>query len=245
MEVRVNCPYCPTEDTKRHLYINTRKNVCHCKRCGWSGIWDRGTILPDLNKPNLSNKLSKVELFKFSLRPTGMNGIERLYLYCLDRLPQQTVDRFIRWSPDLQTRVFFPVWDGGKVIAWNARTIEQGITPRYLTWGNISTCIYNSENVADWAVLTEGPFDALTSPHGICTFGKNISSLQFDLMVSKYNRIYWAFDKDTANDKKLKETKQKMRRFIEVVDLDLPQKDPNSIGVEGMIRLLKERGANV
>lgn len=34
---RVNCPFCPTYDTKQHLYISQHKPIAHCFRCGWSG----------------------------------------------------------------------------------------------------------------------------------------------------------------------------------------------------------------
>lgn len=36
-DIRVNCPFCPDQDRKQHLYISLDRPVVHCFRCEWRG----------------------------------------------------------------------------------------------------------------------------------------------------------------------------------------------------------------
>ena len=37
----VNCPFCPSPDTKYHLHISKVMPACHCFRCDYSGSWNK------------------------------------------------------------------------------------------------------------------------------------------------------------------------------------------------------------
>ena len=252
LELRRQCPYCPlqglTPDVGKHLYINTNKNVFYCQRCNHSGKWEGGDLPIDTMLPSLSNKFDKVELFTFDI--TTMNKHfnywrDRAYEYGLTRLPEEVIKSKARWSPDLLNRIFFPVYSEGEVCMWQARTILEEGKPKFLSNGSISNYLYNLENVNDdWAVLTEGPIDALSTPNGIASFGKNLSNIHFDLIVSKYDTLYWGYDSDTRKQKSLITMKGNLKEFINVIDLDFgDKKDPNEISYLGMERILEDVGA--
>ena len=235
IELRRNCTYCPlyghTIDTGKHLYINTVGKVYYCQRCNASGKWNGGVLPIDTLKPK---KPREIDLFSFKID----NEISKsVYEYCTGRLPESIVKERIRWSPQIDNRAFFPVWSEGEMCMWQGRSID-GSNPKYLTSGNVSQYLYNFDSVDDWAVICEGPFDALSTPHGIALFGKNVSRIQFNLIISKYHTVYWALDKDTRKDKKLKDVKEGLQKSIKVIDLDFDEKDPCDVGYKGMKELI-------
>lgn len=226
--------YGHTIDAGRHLYINTVTKVYYCHRCNASGKWNGGILPAETMKPK---KQRDIDLFSFAVESKAAGEV---YSYCINRLPENIVNERIRWSPQITNRAFFPVWSEGNLCMWQGRSIDNS-KPKYLISGNVSQYLYNFETVDNWAVLCEGPFDALSTPHGIALFGKNVSRIQFNMIISKYNKIYWALDKDTRKDKKLILIKKELENSIEVIDLDFDEKDPCDVGYEGMERLIDEK----
>ena len=86
-------------------------------------------------------------------------------------------------------------------------------------------------------MLCEGPLDALSSPNGVALFGKDISNIQFKMLVSKFEKLYWALDGDTTRQKKIEEFKHNLGLYLEVIDIPMEShEDPNTLGIEEMQR---------
>lgn len=228
-----------TPDTKKHLYINTKKGVYYCQRCSHSGKWKGGDLPTEVWLPK-KDKYKDVELFPLT---TGFNKEKSKVIdYCLGRLPEEVVYERVRWSPQITNRAFFPVYSEGELCIWQGRAIEDWIKPKYLTWGPCSQYLYNFEYVTDkWGCITEGPVDALSVPNGVALFGKDMSDIQMSMIVSKFDKVYWCLDGDTKNQKRVNANKDKLRNFIEVVNVPLAKdEDCNSVGYEEMERRICE-----
>lgn len=242
MEINRNCPYCieagKTPDLGRHLYINTKKKLMFCHRCNYTGKWN-GVGLPGDMKTKKS-ELMKIDITLFKHFIYLNEQQSRVYEYCLARLPKEVVDTRVGWSSKIPNRAVFPVWDSEdrtKLSMWQARTVEPGKKPKYLSSGPKSQYVFNLENAEDYCVLTEGPFDALASPNGVCIFGKHPSDIQLRLLLAKFDTIYWALDPETQGEIKLEETKKTLKRYIKVIDVPLTgTEDPSSVGFEEMHR---------
>ena len=233
MEHNVNCIYCiyngKSEDTGGHLYINKEKGVFHCKRCGESGKWDEGRQIPLFTGIQRSKAdLSKVNLFSFLLK---MNlDTEKVFRYGTSRLPEHIVLTRCMWSPDLPRRLFFPQIEENKVVAWQARSIDE-TNPKYLSYGKMSQYVYNATADNKEAVICEGPISALSITGGIALYGKNISKIQRLIILHLYNKVYLAVE--SGAEKEWEKIKRVLSPHIPVISIIYPiGTDPNDYTVE-------------
>ncbi len=246
MIVRKNCPFCRvrlgTPDTKQHLYIlpktgKFRRLTYYCHRCGASGPVSKTMWLIGDTRKRVDP--ASIDLFSFKIRSEES---DKLYNYLVDRgLSKGVIYKKARWSPDLPNRVIFPLWVNKKVVLINARSIDKDEEVRYITYGDKSKYIYNFDEVDDWAVLCEGVFDALSTPHGICIFGKRISTVQKDMLISKYRVIFNALDPDALKEK-IALTKL-LSRYMKIYNIKFKKgEDANSIGWNEMVKRIKATG---
>ena len=235
------CGYCGgvlRSDTKGHMYVNVEKRVYNCKRCDASGKLDPDEILKKYKSYKRTKAQTKdIDLFNFDIVTREAKSV---FAYALTRLPKSIVRKYCRWSPQLLGRLIFPIYYK-ELLGYSARTIlAEGRRPKYLTSGPKSKMVYRFDEVEDWAVITEGTIDALSTPHGVCAFGKSVSEFQIKLLSSKYNTLYIALDADAERTAKKLETKLKKMR-VKVYRLQLPEgEDPNSLGYEQMKKLIEE-----
>jgi DNA-directed RNA polymerase subunit RPC12/RpoP len=240
IEVEDSCPHCNgalLPDLRGHLYVNPIKGVYHCVRCNSSGKLDPDELLVG-GSPSKATKMREIDLFTFNILTEDSLKIMN---YCLPRLGgnKDKVMQYVRWSPVLPKRAIFPLWSEGKVQCINARTILKDHTPKYRTYGPKSKFIYRLDEVESWAVLTEGPFDALNTPHGVCTFGCSISDVQIYMLLSKYLHIYVALDPEAKREQE--KLIERLEKSIIVYPIDLPEgEDPASLGFKKMERILYE-----
>src|SRR3990172_6003496 len=232
MELRKDCPYCRlhglTPDTKKHLYVNTTKNVFFCQRCNHRGTWEESLSFPNLWSPTPKTLYDDIDIFSFTIA-----GGEEIYTYITGRLPKEVVMDRVRWSPQLGNRAMFPLWSERKIYAWQARAIETNVHPKYISYGSISNYLYNLENVKDWVVLCEGPINALSVPHGVASFGKNLSTTQFFLLTNRFKKVIIAFD--FGAEKEAKKIEEALKPFVEVAILKFEdERDANDVGYEEM-----------
>lgn len=179
----INCPYCvsrgKTPDTTRNLFRNTEKGV-HCFRCGAVGPPpDPNSFLPTEVKA-AKLKVEQIDLFSFDIINSESR---RIYSYLRGRLPEQAIKE-VRWSPQLPYRAVFPIYNKGKLVTVNARSIDD-TQPTYITYGDRKHFVYRLDKVlgCPYMVFTEGPFDALNSPNGIATFGTGVSLEQKEAIL--------------------------------------------------------------
>jgi hypothetical protein len=199
----INCPYCvsrgKTPDTTRNLFRNTEKGV-HCFRCGAVGPPpDPNSFLP-VEAKAAKLKVEQIDLFDFKI----MNSESRcIYSYLRGRLPEQAIKE-VRWSPQLPRRAVFPIYDKGKLVTVNARSIDD-TQPTYITYGDRKHYVYRLDKVlgSPYVVFTEGPFDALNSPNGIATFGTGVSLEQKEAILKAAPPILFiALDPDAQEEQR-------------------------------------------
>lgn len=238
MEIKRNCPYCIsaglTPDVKGHLYINTSKGVAYCHRCNYKGRWEDTLQFPEVWSPKAKDKYADIDIFSFKV-----SGGENIHDYIVGRLPEKIVLDRVRWSPQIVGRALFPLWSEGKIYAWQGRTIYPNVIPKYLSYGSLSNYLYNIEYVKDWAVLCEGPINALSVPHGVASFGKHLSKEQFFLLTNRFKKVIICFD--FGAEKEAKELAKALQQFVEVKILYFEDKrDCNDLGRKEMERRINE-----
>jgi len=131
--------------------------------------------------------------------------------------------------------VFFPCAKG----IWQARSIYPNVKPKYISKGKLSECVYNITDVSEWCTICEGPINALSVPHGVAVFGKNISETQFMLLTSKFKRAIIAFD--FGAEREADAAKELLSKYMEVSILRFEsEKDCNEIGYTEMERRIDE-----
>jgi DNA primase len=109
---------------------------------------------------------------------------------------------------------------------------------------NVSKDIIGFELYINWnlpVILVEGAIDAMTiKRNAIPLFGKTIpDELRKRLIEKKVKAIYVCLDKD-AQKQALAVAEEFIKEGIIVYFVNLQEKDPNEIGFEPMIKIIKE-----
>jgi len=190
-EVRIHCPFCESrgqsKDTKYKMYVNTRKAVAHCFRCGYS---KHNIFKDELPVVEISNDFSKLECALsnlFSIRKIPSYDLEKIswklskektpiaYKYMVargfndtdiskydlrvgrDYLEEGTTVK--KWSG----RVLFPYKDTGGEVLFVVGRSYAGKNPKYLnSKGDRSHAVYGLADVTDGvAGICEGIIDAI------------------------------------------------------------------------------------
>ncbi len=251
-EISQNCPHCQnrgkTPDTGNHMSINTTKKVYYCFRCNAKG---------KMGGPPRTGRIEQSEE-KSLARQIDLKPIQYLedpiqYETLLHRMNRRNSERIINymndrglsacghfWSGQLPGRVVFPITKGDTILFWTARSVSDQILPKYISSGKKSHFVYGLDEIeGDWAVLCEGPIDALSVPNGIAIFGKHPSDVQVRLISSRLKILYIALDGDADRSIIYK----KFPRTIKLREVELNgDEDPNSVGREEMERRIREAG---
>lgn len=150
-------------------------------------------------------------------------------------------------------RLIFPVYSGGKLVAWQTRWFDYErntpvppykTIPKYLTQGHKNRVVYNLDGVrgSDWVMIGEGTIDAIKvgPKHGICIFGKSLSARQAELiyteLVAKGTKIILALDPD-LNEKDWTRLQARTEGWKNLYTLTLPSgTDPATYSREQLIR---------
>ena len=122
----------------------------------------------------------------------------------------------IRYSPERRS-VAFPVWMGTKLVGYQFRTIDPTLVMgpsgpikllKIISSPDIprDRCVmFANRLTSDFAVLCEGPFDALKLDRlgagNVATMGKMVSKNQIELLLrSGIRKLYIALDPDAADE---------------------------------------------
>ena len=228
--INTACPYCG--DTKSHLGFNQTYDYCSCFRCGGHNLkitlcqilgvpantldqilepyQTKNKLLARLNEKEKLNK-EKIELPGFPLSMQEKN-------YLLERhfSPNELIEKYniqgggwLEWK----NRIIIPIYLGGRLVSWTARTVIKDREPRYKNLENHLSVIdpkkifYNLDNCHGKSVaLLEGPFDVLRfGDNGICGFGITLTKTQILYLSERFKRIYILFDSQRIAQKKAKE----------------------------------------
>lgn len=230
--INVPCPFCGSGNST-HMGFNIYDDFCTCFKCGGHNL--RNSLIKLLNIPastldtilepyqsrlkilkKLNDKKS-INKIKIELPGYPLSKQEKKYLLERRFSPKKlTEDYNIQgggYVGDWKNRIIIPIYLGGKLISWTARTILPDREPRYKNLENEKSVInpknifFNLDNCHSTSVaLLEGPFDVLRfGNNGICGFGITLTRIQVLYLSNRFKKIYILFDREPAAQKKAKE----------------------------------------
>jgi hypothetical protein len=105
---------------------------------------------------------------------------------------------------------FIPVYQGGKLVGWQARWPDYELAlpddkPKYISATNMprASLLYNFEAAlrSPWVAVVEGPPDVWRfGPEAVATFGKGVSSSQAAMLTRHWERILIMLDPDATKE---------------------------------------------
>jgi len=222
----VKCPACNKN------CCNECDNGAYCISCGYY----RSDDTVSYKKPIDSDyAISSIELCSFALAPREIKD------YGFSRLPKRVMIAEALWAPALSNGIVFPIYIKEQLVCINVKLVGG----RYKTYGNRKNNIYRFERFKNskFIVLTEGPFDALSTPHGVASFGIGISDAQLKLLSNFKGNLLIAFDSDKMGSKFAFDLQKRLKeKGKQSCVLQLPKdKDPNDLGYSFMSGLIYER----
>lgn len=171
-----------------------------------SGVLAKPVAEPTITLSTLSSiKLHapEVQLPERSL-PIGADGYEELQLpiaeYLLSRrIDPVSVKAHFSTDPRYSRRAIIPFFRDGKIIYWQARSIDQ-VKPRYLNCSvSRDAVMYNTDKLFTYderpLFIFEGVFDAMVLD-GVCLLGSSINAGKMDLLKRSRRNLVFVIDRD-------------------------------------------------
>lgn len=143
-------------------------------------------------------------------------------------ITREMMKKFHVHGSDGLKRIFFPIYEDGMLVGWQARAINDWIQPKLMssTGFKKSLCLFNYDNVkmSESIVIVEGPIDALKAHkhNSVALLGKSMSNEQFLLIQSlpHLKKVYIALDPDAAEN--ARELGSKLVSHFDVHMVNLP-----------------------
>lgn len=162
-----------------------------------------------------------------------------------------------------RNRVVFPVFEGGRLVYWQARAMWEGSGPDFVkslnpprVAGGITSAqtLFNFDQAVlhgrGLVAITEGPIDAIHAGFdAVCTFGKQLSGAQVaKLMRAGIDRVDILWDADASSEAAL--TAARIASLFRVRLVRLPWGDPGDWPREELTRMrwqapVVERGSRL
>jgi len=146
------------------------------------------------------------------------------------------------WCSDWKyaNRVVFPVFEGGRFVYFQARTILdpksgvkyiKSLNPPRVAAGAVSSDVlfnYDGATQYDTVCITEGPVDAIHAGYdAVATFGKQISGVQVAKLVrAGVKTVHLMWDSDARDS--MEQIAPLLAAFFRVRIVDLPYGDPGN-----------------
>lgn len=141
--------------------------------------------------------------------PIGYDGHEDVQLPLAEYLTNRRIDplackAYFSLDKSYLRRVIIPYFRDGKIIYWQARTIDPGVKPRYLN-SPISrdAVMYGYDELFTWRetplFVTEGVFDAI-SLSGICILGSSLNAAKLEVLKRCRRRLIFVIDRDKTGE---------------------------------------------
>lgn len=123
--------------------------------------------------------------------------LEYLITRCIDPLVAKW---YFSLDPKLLRRVIIPYWRDGKLIYWQARSIDDDVKPRYRNCVVAKDAViygYDQLHSFDEAPLfvTEGVFDAAVI-NGVSILGSSLNATKIEVLKKTGRRLLFVIDRD-------------------------------------------------
>lgn len=162
---------------------------------------DKEITLASLKTVNLHTPEIAFPEKVFRLGSDSHEGLQTpLIEYLLDR--QVDPEKFFfSVDPKYLRRVIIPFWRDGKLIFWQARSIDKDVKPRYKNCSvSKDAIIYGYDKLFTYSdeplFVTEGAFDAESS-NGICILGSSLNAAKIEILHKTKRRIIFVIDRDS------------------------------------------------
>ena len=243
-EFKVLCPACSVKS----MWVNIKKDAYYCFSCGFRGLMGSRVVSGSMHT-HVDPETKKIESilpkdFKWVKVREPWNNSHWEYVYGRGIDPASFV-----WGISGDYCVF-PLWRDGKIIYWQGRN-TMPFKPKTINpskekcgWGK-SQLLYNYENehgiiARKYVYLVEGVFDALTIG-GLGMMGSVLSMDQAQLVSALMpKKIYQVLDSEVEKEKYTynRNILRRMMPMTEILDVHLPEGDPNSLGQAEVLSLI-------
>lgn len=248
-EYKVQCTNCGT----KAMWVNVKKRVLYCFSCGISEHLRDHVISGSMYHTVSAKKKEVVSVFPNNFK--WFREIDNENLQHFHYIDMRGIDpKSVLWGISGDYCIF-PIWKDKKVVYWQGRAIypvkpkTKNPSKEVSGYGK-SDLLYNYEDEhgvkpREYVLLVEGVFDALTVD-GLAMMGKLVSEKQAKLISCLMpKKIYQVLDAD-ANSDSYEENRKTLRKyapFAPIIDVKLPEGDPNSLGQAVVWSLIYRSGA--
>lgn len=261
--ISFRCPLC--EDHSNHGAFNIAGGYYYCWRCRSSSVpWviqhllrvdysKAVSIASDYDTAHASRVQARERTYAKKVDLPGGPMEPRHRKYLLDRGFSRSIVRKydLRGTPrsgPLAHRIVIPVYYGGQLVAWQARTILN-TSPKYIS-SKIEESIYDTKKILynldncpfRRVIVTEGVTDVWRlGDHACATFGMGFSQKQVLILGERFDEVYILFDSGAEEEKRAEELAVKLgsiRVYADILSID-SAKDPGDMTPE-QVRDLKQ-----
>jgi len=240
--INIRCPVC--DDHSNHGGFNPEEGYYNCWRCGSSSIpW----VIKSLLNSGYNEAVTVYNLYTDTWiidRSTKPNGLKRAFEVPGKELESQHYEYLqgkrgldawnvgfkymLRGTPqygEMPHRIVVPVMYQHRAVNWQARTMIDGVDPKYKNAGNeksilpMKEVIYNLDNCQTRVIgIVEGVVSVwrLGDNFG-ATFGANVSDRQLLMLTELFDKVVIVFDPDEAG----RANAAKMANKLAIVDIDV------------------------
>jgi hypothetical protein len=137
--------------------------------------------------------------------PLGHDGHDELQAPLIEYLISRKIDplgvnAFFSLDPKYLRRVIIPYYRDGKIIYWQARSVDDGVKPRYLNSSAARDAVmYGYDRLFTYdpspLFVTEGVFDAIVLS-GICILGSSLNAAKIEVLKKCRRRVIFVIDRD-------------------------------------------------
>lgn len=204
--VQLDCPFCGKGSGKFHMGYSIAGNYLNCYSCRGHSLISTLMELTGMSAGKAKALLGELERDTFTETeivgrlqiPDGvapMLPVHRKYLrsrgfdpdYC-----EKVWDfRGIGLAQKLSWRVWIPIYHGGKIVSWTARSVSKEAKLRYVSAAKEQESVshkkilFGADFVGNAAVIVEGPLDAVKIGRGaVATCGTGWTRAQLRRMAS-------------------------------------------------------------
>ena len=144
------------------------------------------------------------------------------------RIDPLKTEWYFSLDPKMLRRVIIPYWRDGKLIYWQARSIDDSVKPRYLNCVvSKEAVIYGYDRLHSYdntpLFVTEGVFDA-EIVDGISILGSSLNAAKLEILKRTRRRLLFVIDRDRTGGELGKSV---LENGWELTFVDLRAKDIN------------------
>ena len=267
--LNVECPICHHSGKRGYKGGFNTSGYYHCWNCGGHDFKYVLSLLLNIKKhivdellnnydyryEVLKNKKSNIIVKKIDLIGGELRPIHKKYLKNRGLNPKQIISKYgikgtLHYPPAYRYRIIVPIFHNKKLISYQARAVNKeeklrwkGLSPQSSVM-NYKYTLYGIDDViGDKIGIVEGIIDQWKMGNNfVCSFGMTMTDYQLKLLLN-FNTIFFLFDNDALyKAKKYAKIINGLKNNvdIQVIDLEMKDKDPGDLSKKEVENIRKE-----